>query len=703
MKLVFVLILRIIIVGGLKLTNCPQKDIKFEKILGVRPPLETGALLYRKENGAVTLECLQKCKQDPNCRSFVLHFNSSTCYWYREEAEGGQELDQVFDNEVAWFVKMCLNAKSCDKLWYFERIPGAILVGNNTKALPNKLTRNECEQYCLNENEFNCRSAKFQIKDSNYGPNADTKGLCTLSDSDRHLLPNSYRVSNYHEEYLENQCQNNKEIASNAFCGYEEYTGVIFSHIDIIYQSKTKEECEELCDHFLEFNCRGFSLIPQNQNLFICHLHSEDSKVHGPRLLLETANGSFYEKPRCINVSITCTEEYLTVLYQPEVKFMGRIYMQGYSDHEDCYAKGEGWNSLQLKLPLKSSQCGIIEAQSIDNRTLLSGTMVLQYNGFIQTQGDRLIRIGCIFTTNDSKLLVGTGVNVVTDAPNTGSILLNTTNSIDKKPSVQMRIVDLATQTEATDTQIGQELQLIIEQKEPDANLDMWAGHLIAMTENGADSIFLLDDQGCPTNLNIFPALIKIRNENTTRLVGNFQAFKFSTSSIVRFSVIVQFCPQTCPPVDCADQRAYGRYKRAEIETHNGIQIVNVTNKKVEKKSEKAETSLEFIMTVQDPKISSDRLENVGPKIVIAGYNYETKEVCLDYSLFLGIIIGWTIIQIIFLIACYFMVRRYKKIYQTEYESASTLNDEYNKNFNFGYNNYDQRRVHWADNGEHMQ
>lgn len=71
----------------------------------------------------------------------------------------------------------------------------------------------------------------------------------------------------------------------------------------------------------------------------------------------------------------------------------------------------------------------------------------------------------------------------------------------------------------------------------------------MAMTEKGEESIFLLDDRGCPTNLNVFPAFTKVRNNETNRLVANFQAFKFSASPVVRFSVIVQFCPRVCTMV----------------------------------------------------------------------------------------------------------------------------------------------------------
>lgn len=95
---------------------------------------------------------------------------------------------------------------NCEKMWIFERVPGAILIGNDIKTLPNRITRRECQQYCLDETANPCKSVKFRIFDE---PNStETMGICTLSDTDRHLMPNSYRVSSYNEEYFENQCSN---------------------------------------------------------------------------------------------------------------------------------------------------------------------------------------------------------------------------------------------------------------------------------------------------------------------------------------------------------------------------------------------------------------------------------------------------------------------------------------------------------------
>lgn len=80
-------------------------------------------------------------------------------------------------------------------------------------------------------------------------------------------------------------------------------------------------------------------------------------------------------------------------------------------------------------------------------------------------------------------------------------------------------------------------------------SFDISAGHLIAMTPNSEDSILLLDDRGCPTNVNVFPALTKTSENSVKRLSAVFQAFKFSTSPIIRFSVMVMFCQYECPIV----------------------------------------------------------------------------------------------------------------------------------------------------------
>ncbi|XP_018568648.1 uncharacterized protein LOC108908940 isoform X2 [Anoplophora glabripennis] len=688
------------------LKNCPGTNVKFEKVLGLRPPNASNpVLLYQLEKGTplrpITSECIAKCHSDDECASFVLYYSEFRCYWFKNDIKGAEESENIIDEDTAWFIKVCFKKVDCGKLWTFERIPGAVLIGNNTKTLPRPLTRTDCQQHCLNETEFLCRSVKYKILSNNYLSSTEILGTCTLSNADRHLLPNSYRVSGYDEEYFENQCWNNRTVErqdfENEFCAYEEYENVTLSHSDILFEKRTKDECQHLCEEFTNFVCRGFSIINN-----VCWLHSEDSKIHGPKILKENAKSTYYEKARCLNISVSCTETYMTIQYVPEIKFFGKVYMQGFSENPQCYATGQGkFTVISLKLPLLASKCGIIKAAGNLNRTLLSGTAVIQYNSIIQTQGDRIIKVGCIFG-NDSKILIGTGVKISSSSPNHGSMLLNNSTFSTRSPEVEMRVLDLNTHEEVSDSQIGQELELVIEFKSKNSTYDIWASHLVAMTEKSEESIFLLDDRGCPTNLNIFPPLEKVITATSRQLVAAFQAFKFASSPFVRFSVLIQFCPNDCPPVNCDHNIAsYGRRKREivshSIQTINGTTIVKLNRSEFERMSGLVnEMPLEYVMIVRDPKFVSDRLVFGDNKILVAGYDYTTNEVCLDYSLVIGLIVTWILIQICFVLGCIMLVKRYKRYYQHECTKQSL--EELHKNFGIGFSNLENRRVHWADN-----
>ncbi|XP_057669969.1 uncharacterized protein LOC130902128 [Diorhabda carinulata] len=699
---------------GASVLNCPPSELKFEKVLGLRPSNSTISRLLHQSNPSiisrpVTSECIAKCLTRDDCSSFVLFYSVSKCYYYSSNFSVVDDKDQVIDENVAWFIKKCLvTGSSCNKLWVFDRIPGATLIGNDTKTLQRPISRTDCEQYCLNETQFPCRSTKFTIiqigPDSStgidgypYGPNnynAGVDGICILSNTDRHQLPSSFRVSDYEDEYLENQCSPNIENR-NEFCAYEEYENMTLSNKDMLFERKTKEECQKMCDIFEPFNCRSFTIINGN----LCYLHSEDTKIYGPNSLQDLAGAIYYEKANCLNISVTCSETYMTINYKPEINFKGKMYMEGFSDNPVCSANGQGgYNAISLQIPLLTGQCGIIKADGPVNRTLLSGNLLLQYNSYIQTQNDRLIRVGCIFG-NETKVVIGTGVHVSPMLPNRGSVIIIPGNNATV-PNVIMKVVDAHTGDEISDSQIGQDLQLQIILNKPD-NLDIWASHLIAMTEKNDESIFLLDDRGCPTDPNIFPSLRKIRTDDYVELVANFKAFKFTNSPIIRFSVIIQFCVGICAPINCGGNiLSHGRRKRqiTKIETINGTTAVkiNPTNNK-QKSSQMFEMPLEYIMVVRDTnKYISDRLVIGDNKILVAGYDFATNEVCLDYSLVIALIILWILVQLFFIIGCIVLVRRYKRYYQHECTRQSL--EELHKNFGLGTSNLDNRRVHWADN-----
>ena len=82
----------------------------------------------------------------------------------------------------------------------------------------------------------------------------------------------------------------------------------------------------------------------------------------------------------------------------------------------------------------------------------------------------------------------------------------------------------------------------------------MQATHLIAMSGQTQQQIALIDNNGCSTDPNIFPALERLPGTKT--LVGRFDAFKFADDVVVRFQVNVHFCVNRCPPLNCVPGRS---------------------------------------------------------------------------------------------------------------------------------------------------
>lgn len=98
------------------------------------------------------------------------------------------------------------------------------------------------------------------------------------------------------------------------FCAYEEYENATLTHVDAFYSKKTKEECEKLCEEATAYHCRGYSvvIVSRNNRLGNCFLHSEDTKVHGPKLLTSNYLGRYYEKARCLNGTTQITHYIFT-------------------------------------------------------------------------------------------------------------------------------------------------------------------------------------------------------------------------------------------------------------------------------------------------------------------------------------------------------------------------------------------------------
>ena len=82
---------------------------------------------------------------------------------------------------VSYFEGICLKGRSCKAQWTFERFIDKELRANIRDTVRD-VSKTECEDLCLSENRFECRSASYDhlLKE------------CHLSADDRHTAPESF-------------------------------------------------------------------------------------------------------------------------------------------------------------------------------------------------------------------------------------------------------------------------------------------------------------------------------------------------------------------------------------------------------------------------------------------------------------------------------------------------------------------------------
>ena len=87
-----------------------------------------------------------------------------------------------------------VSTQCANRLYIFERIPGYKFDGNDDKEIETK-NRTECEDQCLNEHIFVCRSVSFNRKTNK----------CKLSKETRYTNPKVFKVDP-NSDYMENMC-----------------------------------------------------------------------------------------------------------------------------------------------------------------------------------------------------------------------------------------------------------------------------------------------------------------------------------------------------------------------------------------------------------------------------------------------------------------------------------------------------------------
>lgn len=202
--------------------RCGPNEYSFEKTFGYdmryarreRAPIPSrpGVITYCRE------ECLRMSEQ---CLAFVVEYGEKqqqNCYFLDEAAmENRNQLNKMTGSsynekiclrgEIQKFGRMHLmklffifSEKPCGKMWTFERIIGFTLDEPADKEIKSIMLRTACQDLCLAERSFPCRSITYD-----YG-----RRICRLFRDTRRSKPNSFKMTNEFVDYMENKCSTGK-------------------------------------------------------------------------------------------------------------------------------------------------------------------------------------------------------------------------------------------------------------------------------------------------------------------------------------------------------------------------------------------------------------------------------------------------------------------------------------------------------------
>ncbi|CAH0407020.1 unnamed protein product [Chilo suppressalis] len=708
--------------------------LTFVRWSGMSPEGAAPVFVYSASGDEESLAgaCLARCRELPDCAAVAVAYNKGNCHGVA--AMRDVELRQDYD--VSYFKKICLElSEGCTESWWaLESTPGYNLHAEEARVrVMANVTVRECYSAVLaGETGQHYRSAQW------VGPQASINaelvkmseedvGNCILSSEDKFTEPESYRVSNYYTFYIENQCRHDYPRKIDR-CSYEEYYNQTLKHVELTTKNRTKDECKALCEVEQRFVCRGFTWTerPGASARGLCDLHSEDLVTTGSWLLRRTSPATFYRRVICLNITVDCEGPNLVVTYRPRGVFRGRVYVPGRG--ERCGARASG-RAVRLTLPLYGD-CDVNFAYAITktptgtmNRTMAYVIVMIQNNPIIQTAGDRWVRVGCSPGARTSTHAVDATVNVRdTSKPSQVSELSNgaapasasAVYNANTAPLTMyvVRAVDDSPNAAAA-VSLGEPLELRIETTD---NNEIEAYHLVASSRLGDSSVLLLDSRGCPTGQVDFPSFSRTKLGGTQRLSARFKAFRFPTSHVVRFALMVRFCEGQCAPVNCVNHQ--GRSARDTNDTSyqldsNGIEATvkeeswhdsrlgNVPNGVVAQGgaalcgASDGQVPLEVEMVVgsgdvlsADTLIHADHQANIPEDIT----GNDEAMVCVHELLLVALALAWLAVQVLLLVGCCVLVKRYRKL------AELSLQKDYQSFDNVGFDNVStHRRVHWPD------
>ncbi|KAL0880812.1 hypothetical protein ABMA27_001998 [Loxostege sticticalis] len=712
------------------------ESVSFVRWSGVSPERATPVFVYSAsgEEESLAGACLARCRELSDCAAVLVSYGKGNC----QGVAATKDVELRQDNDVSYFKKICLeHAENCGERWWaLESTPGYHLHPEtpNIKLIVNR-TVQECYKAILGEdNGQRYRSAQWVGPEASYNSelikvSETTVGNCILNVEDKFTEPESYRVSNYYTFYIENQCRHDYPSKIDR-CSYEEYYNQTLKHVEFTVKNYTKDECKSACELEQHFVCRGFTWtldgLSKSSGRGLCDLHTEDLVTTGSWLLRRTSPATYYRRVICLNITVDCEDSNLVVTYRPRGAFRGRVYVPGHGDK--CSARSTG-RIVRLALPLYGD-CDVNFAYAITktpagmvNRTMAYVMVMIQNNPIIQTAGDRWVRVGCSPGVKSSTHAVDATVAVrdsgrpsqASEAANAATPASASAVYSANTAPLTMYVVRASDDTAtAPAVSLGEPLELRIETT--DAS-EIEAYHLVASSRLGDSSVLLLDSRGCPTGQVDFPSFTRTWQGGTQRLSARFKAFRFPTSHVVRFALMVRFCEKKCAPVNCATHQA-----RSARETNDTYQLDDnsiaadvreeswYTSERVAGAPSgvvaqggaapcgagDGQVPLEVEMVVgsgdvlsADTLVRADHHANIPAEEVD---NPANALVCVHELLLVALALAWLAVQVLLLIGCCVLVKRYRNL------AEMSMQKEYQSFDNVGFDvGSTHRRVHWPD------
>ncbi|XP_042145108.1 uncharacterized protein LOC8043364 [Ixodes scapularis] len=523
---------------------CSYDQYTYEKTIGHDMRYAPRERIPTRSAVGVVRDAYGDCQRlGDRCRAFTIEYgNFQTAFWLSAAAEDNRQA-LTANPVVAYFEKICLQERTCGKMWSFERLMNHAMRGDADREIPGTQRRAQCQDLCLRERGFVCRSATYQ----------QSRLLCRLFSENRRTRASLFGKTSEDIDYLENMC-----APEPSTCQYKENVDRFLPIIDRLGHAYSLAECQRQCDLERQFNCRAVNFETVHRD---CALSSEDTQITplGTAAMIYRRYSVYSEKGTCEQVSVQCNQQDMLLAMNFDTPFHGRVYAKG--NPAQCFVVGNGQNTLQFAVSL-GTRCGTL--QEGDGR--YANEVVVQQHPIIMTDTDRNIRVVCSFEAGDRTVTLAStfarngaysGLDVTTrHQPTITSVVTNTA----PPPNVVMRILDPSGR-DAGVVGLGDELTLKIEIQEPGSAFAIFARNLYARSSNG-ESLFLIDSNGCPVDSSIFPPL-RPDYRNPGALVANFKAFRFPSSGMVNFEVQIRFCQDRCDPVRCqSGGDSFGRRRR---------------------------------------------------------------------------------------------------------------------------------------------